>query len=115
MEKKQRNLIAIDETAVKANKKRYYVFSAIDVERNELILMRRRETTWLQSLSSEKFLIIVRTSQKLVVNKAPWLRRAIESLGLEFEQETFREAKSSWIYLFIFQAESEDFLLLHNG
>ena len=39
-EKKRRNLIAIDETVVKANKKRYYVFSAIDVERNELVLMR---------------------------------------------------------------------------
>ena len=39
-EKKQRNLVAIDETVVKANKKKYYVFSAIDIERNELILMR---------------------------------------------------------------------------
>ena len=37
-EKKQRNLIAIDETVVKANRKRYYVYSA--VERNELVLMR---------------------------------------------------------------------------
>ena len=35
-QKKQRNLIAIDETVVKANKKRYYVFSAIDVERDEV-------------------------------------------------------------------------------
>ena len=39
-EKKGRNLVALDETVVKANKKRYYVFSPIDVERNELILMR---------------------------------------------------------------------------
>ena len=39
-EKKKRTLIALDETVVKANKKRYYVFSAIDIERNELILMR---------------------------------------------------------------------------
>ena len=39
-EKKQRNLIAIDETVVKANKKKYYVFSAVDIERNELILIR---------------------------------------------------------------------------
>lgn len=38
-EKKPRNSIAIDETVVKANKKCYYVFSAV-VERNELILMR---------------------------------------------------------------------------
>ena len=39
-EKKERNLTAIDETVVKAGKKRYYVYSAVDVERNELILMR---------------------------------------------------------------------------
>ncbi len=32
---KKPNLIAIDETVVKANKKRY-VYSAVDVERNEL-------------------------------------------------------------------------------
>ena len=43
-EKKKRNLIAIDETVVKANKKKYYVFSAVDVERNELILMRAYTT-----------------------------------------------------------------------
>lgn len=36
-ERKQRNLIAIDETVVKANRKRYYVYAAMDVERNELI------------------------------------------------------------------------------
>lgn len=35
-EKKQRNFIAIDESVVKANKKRYYVFLAVDVERNEM-------------------------------------------------------------------------------
>ena len=39
-EKKERNIVAIDETVVKANRKKYYVFSAVDVERNKLILMR---------------------------------------------------------------------------
>ena len=37
-EKKVRETIAVDETVVKANKKKYYVYAAIDVERNELIL-----------------------------------------------------------------------------
>ena len=36
----RRNIVALDETVVKPNKKKYYVFSAIDVERNELILVR---------------------------------------------------------------------------
>jgi len=39
-QRKQRNLIAVDETVVKARKKKYYVYSAVDVERNELVLMR---------------------------------------------------------------------------
>ncbi|MBW9221901.1 DDE-type integrase/transposase/recombinase, partial [Methanothermococcus sp. SCGC AD-155-C09] len=39
-EKKERNLIAIGETIVKGGGKRYYVYSAVDVEKNELILMR---------------------------------------------------------------------------
>jgi len=39
-EKKKRDLIAIDETVVKPRKKKYYVYSAVDVEKNELILMR---------------------------------------------------------------------------
>ncbi len=33
-------MIAINETVVKANKKHYYVYSAVDVERNELVLMK---------------------------------------------------------------------------
>ena len=54
-EKKQRNLIAIDETVVKANKKRYYVFSAVDVERDELILMKVYPTrNWLVTRSFVK-------------------------------------------------------------
>ena len=38
MENRGKNLSAIDKTVVKVNKKRYYV--SLDVERNELILMR---------------------------------------------------------------------------
>ena len=41
----RRNIVALDETVVKPNKKKYYVFSAIDVERNELILMIMRVYT----------------------------------------------------------------------
>ena len=37
-QRENRNLIAIDETVVKARKKKYYVYSAVDVERNEIVL-----------------------------------------------------------------------------
>ena len=93
-EKKQRNLIAIDETVVKANKKRYYVFSAVDVERNELILMKVYPTrNYLTAKSFVKEVLnYCENKPKFVIDKAHWLKRALESLGLEFEHETFRKA-----------------------
>ncbi|CAD7779519.1 MAG: hypothetical protein KBONHNOK_01319 [Candidatus Methanoperedenaceae archaeon GB50] len=39
-EEKILDSIALDERVVKSNKKSYYVYSAVDVEKNELILMR---------------------------------------------------------------------------
>jgi putative transposase len=92
-EKKKRNLIAIDETVVKANRKKYYVFSALDIERNELILM--RVYTARNYLTAKSFVKEVlnycENKPKFVVDKAPWLRRALESLGLEYEHKTFRK------------------------
>ena len=83
-EKKKRNLIAIDETVVKANKKKYYVFSALDVERNELILM--KVYTARNYLTAKSFVKEVlnysENKPKFAVDKAPWLRRTLESLEL---------------------------------
>jgi putative transposase len=93
-EKKRRDLVAIDETVVKANGKKFYVFSAVDVERNELILMRVYTTRNILTAKSfvREVLNYCENEPKFVIDKAPWLRRAIESLGLEFEHQTFREA-----------------------
>ncbi len=93
-EKKKRNLIAIDETVVKANKKHYYVYSAVDVERNELILMKAYPTrNWLVTKSFVKEVLnYCENKPKFVIDKAPWLKRALEILNLEFKHETFRKA-----------------------
>ena len=93
-EKKKRNLIALDETVVKANKKRYFVYSAVDVERNELILMRVYTTrNWLVTKSFVKEVLkYCENKPKFVIDKAPWLIEALKSLNLEFEHEGFREA-----------------------
>ena len=95
MERKPRNLIALNETVVKANRERYYVFSAVDVERNELILMRVYTT---RNYLTAKFFVkevlnYCENKPKFVIDKASWLKRALESLRLEFEHETFREEK----------------------
>ena len=94
-EKKPRNLIAIDETVVKANKKKYYVYAAIDVERNELILMRVYTTKNLLTSKSfvKEVLKFCENKPKFVIDKAPWLVEALKSLNLEFEHEGFREKK----------------------
>ena len=93
-ERKERNLIALDETVVKANRKRYYVFSAVDVERNELILMRVYPTRNYLTAKSfiKEVLKYCENKPRFVIDKAPWLKRALESLKLEFEHETFRKA-----------------------
>ena len=91
-EKKRRYLIALDETVVKANKKTYYVYSTVDVEKNELILM--RIYTNRNCLVSRSFLKEVREKKpKFIVDKAPWLINALKSLDLEFEHQTFRREK----------------------
>ncbi len=92
-EKKQRNPIALDETVVKANKKRYYVYSAVDVERNELILMRVYTTrNWLVTGSFvREVLNYCENGPRFVIDKAPWLKRALESLNLG--AQGFREKK----------------------
>ena len=91
-EKKRRKLIAIDETVVKANGEKYYVYAAIDVERNELILMRvypsRNYLT--TKLFISEVLKYCENKPKFVVDKAPWLIKALESLGLDFEHQSFR-------------------------
>ncbi|WP_290596030.1 MULTISPECIES: DDE-type integrase/transposase/recombinase [unclassified Archaeoglobus] len=91
-EKKPRNLIAIDETVVKANKKKYYVYAAIDVDRNEPILMRVYTTRNYLTTKSfiKEVLKYCENKPKFVVDKALWLIDALESLNLEFEHQTFR-------------------------
>ena len=89
-ERKQRNLIAIDETVVKARKK-YYVYSAVDVERNEPVLMRVYTTrNYLTTKSFVKEVLeCCENKPKFIIDKA-WLIDALKSLNLEFEHQSFR-------------------------
>ena len=91
-EKKPRNLIAIDETVVRTNRKHYYVYSAVDVERNELVLMRVYTTRNYLTTKSfiKEVLKYCENKPKFIIDKAPWLTQSLESLGLEFEHKTFR-------------------------
>jgi putative transposase len=94
-ERKQRKLVAVDETVVKARKKHYYVYSAVDVERNELVLMRVYTTrNYLITKSFIKEVLeYCENKPKFIIDKAPWLIDALKSLNLEFEHQTFRREK----------------------
>ncbi len=72
-EKKRRSLIAVDETIVKANKKKYYVYSAVDVEGNELILMRVYTTRNYLTAKSfiKEVLNYCENKPKFIIDKAP--------------------------------------------
>ena len=84
----------MDERVVKANKKKYYVYSAVDVERNELILMRIYTTrNYLVTRSFREVLKFCENKPRFIIDKAPWLIDALKSLDLEFEHQTFRREK----------------------
>ncbi len=94
-EKKQRITVLIDETVVKGNGLNYYIYSAVDKERNEIILM--RVYTSRNYLTSKSFikgtLALCENIPKFIVDRGPWLKSALEGLNLEYEHETFRPEK----------------------
>ncbi len=96
-EKKQRDLVLIEETVVKGNGLNYYIYSAVDKERNEIILMRVYPSR--NYLTSKSFiketLELCENIPKFIIDKGPWLKSALQSLNLEFEHETFRQEKFS--------------------
>jgi transposase-like protein len=74
----------VDETCVKVNGEQYWVYSALDIDRNELIFMRVYPSR--NSLTSESFINGVLKHcdgrPEFIVDNAPWLRDALTGLGL---------------------------------
>ena len=81
----------IDETVFKARKRKYYVYSDVDIERNELVLMRAYITRNYLTTKSfiKEVLEYCENKPKFIIDKAPWLIDALKSLGLEFEHQSF--------------------------
>ena len=78
---------------LKQDKKEYCVYSAVDVEKNELILMRiYTNRNYLVTRSFlKKVLKFCENKPKFIVDKAPWLIDALKSLDLEFERSVLSE------------------------
>jgi putative transposase len=77
---------------VKANGSEYWVYAAIDVDRNEIISMRVFSS--MNSLATKLFIKEVLKycdgNPTFVVYRAPWLREALEEMVLRYNQESFR-------------------------
>ncbi len=88
-ERKARRFIAVDEAGVKVNGEQYWVYSALDIERNWLISMRVYPTR--NSLVSESFFMGVLKycdgKPEFIVDNAPWLKDALTQLGLAYHHQ----------------------------
>ena len=84
LERKPRRLVAVDETCVRVNGEQYWVYSALDVERNEVMSMRVYPSR--NAFTSESFLKgalrLCEGKPEFIVDRAPWLEEALVDMGL---------------------------------
>ena len=94
-----RRLIALDETCVKVNGLEYWVYAALDVDGNEILSMRVYPSR--NVLAAEQFIREVLKycdgKPTFIVDNAPWLKQALEELGLQYNAKSFRRQKPNRI------------------
>jgi len=85
-------LTVLGEACVKVNGLEYWVYAALDVDRNEIISMMVHPSR--NALAAEQFIREVLNycegKPTFMVDSAPWLRQALEELGLTYNAESFR-------------------------
>ena len=82
--------LAVDERILKYNGEKCYLFAALDVERNKILHLKvysARNALVAYSFIKE----VLRTCKvgELILDKGPWYRYALKSLGVKFRHETF--------------------------
>jgi len=87
-----RKAVAIDETVVKANGKKYWIYCAIDIEKRKIISLRAFSSR--DYLSTLRFLIEVKDRCKnkdfvIITDRLPCYRIACKRLGINHRNETF--------------------------
>ena len=101
--KKQRNFIAVDETMIKINGEKRFLWAAIDVESREVLAVWITTTRnwWI----ARDFLLIVLKSCEgrpvFLVDGGPWYKSAFNSLELHYLHVTFglRNSVERWFRL----------------
>jgi transposase-like protein len=86
-----RRCIAVDEVKLSVKGVHVYVWSAVDVDSRELLVLEASYgRSCLNALSFLKKALKMCTNKPLViVDKGPWYRWAFERLGLEYRHERF--------------------------
>jgi len=84
--------LALDETCVKVNGLEYWVYAAIDVDRNEVLSMRvfPSRNVLATKLFIEEVLKRCDGTPTFAVDSAPWLTGVLKELGLRYNIESFR-------------------------
>jgi transposase-like protein len=86
--------IALDETVVKVNGERFWLYAAVDPETNEILHVRLYPTRTI--VVTKMFLRELREKHSVedaefFVDGAPWLQAGLFELGMHFRHETFGE------------------------
>ncbi|MEM2922330.1 MAG: DDE-type integrase/transposase/recombinase [Candidatus Bathyarchaeia archaeon] len=99
--RKDRRLVAVDETVEKRFGDRAYVWSAIDVDTDEIIAVYASKDRSIPNALTflRRVLEVCEGKPVIVVDRGPWYQWALERLGIEYFQERnrierwFRELK----------------------
>ncbi|RLI86090.1 MAG: hypothetical protein DRO98_05900, partial [Archaeoglobales archaeon] len=83
--------IAVDETILKYNGRKCYLFAALDVERNKIIHLIYPARNALTAYSFLKEVLGMCEVEEIILDRGPWYRDALNRLGVNFKHESFGE------------------------
>ena len=91
--KKKRRLIAIDETKIKLENKQIFIWSAVDVDTKECLLIWATDgrSSFHAYVFLKEVLNFCENKPEVVVDRGFWYRWALQRLGLKYRHETFGE------------------------
>jgi len=92
-ERRCRRIVAVDETVEKVSGRIVYLWSAVDVDKGEIIaLYASRDRSIMNALTFMKRVLKACDGKPvIVVDRGPWYQWALRRLGIEYIHETFGE------------------------
>lgn len=89
-ERRRRGIVAIDETVIKIEGKRVYLWAAIDVRSREVFALSvsTGRTDWEAEAFVRKALRLAAGDPIFLVDRGPWYEKAFRRMGLRFQHMT---------------------------